>query len=161
MNAKKAFTLIEIMIVVVIIGILAVALFPKLMGALGKTADEARKVELHNWSTILIQYKNDHYTYPDQAFCLNESSVLVTEGYVDKNKLPKDPNPNAVNPNGCGKFFHYKPLTANGIPANSYMISATMENDVKGNADSSTLGQSDKDNINPLVKGPYYVEIGL
>ena len=40
---KKAFTLVEMLIVVVIIGILAAALIPRLTGAQSKARDAARK----------------------------------------------------------------------------------------------------------------------
>ena len=167
MKTNKAFTLIEIMIVVVIIGILAVSLFPKLLGTLGKTADEARKVELKNWETILLDYKtsNDN-TYPSSTGeCLSPDSVLgkkmIEDKYVDKSKFPKDPNPkNTVA--GCVGYFYYRSLEQNGISDNSFMILARMENDSKGNAGEDVTSVTTKESVENLLKttGKYYVVTG-
>ncbi|MBQ9554473.1 type II secretion system protein [bacterium] len=45
-NYKKAFTLVEMLIVVVIIGILSSALLPRLQGAQSAARDAARKSDL-------------------------------------------------------------------------------------------------------------------
>lgn len=168
MKSRKAFTLIEIMIVVVIIGILAVALFPKLLGALGKTADEARKVELQNWTTILLQYKNDNFTYPaSSGECINPDTgvgrILVEGKYVDGNKFPKDPNPKAKF-QGCTQegYFYYRSLEANGVTDNSFMAVAKMENNTKGNADTNALSAASKQAVSGLLKdkGDFYIVLG-
>jgi type IV pilus assembly protein PilA len=49
----KAFTLIELLIVIVIIGILAVALIPRLTGAQASARDTARRSSLQQASTIV------------------------------------------------------------------------------------------------------------
>jgi prepilin-type N-terminal cleavage/methylation domain-containing protein len=52
----KAFTLIELLIVIVIIGILAVALIPRLTGAQASARDTARKATLQQVATIISSY---------------------------------------------------------------------------------------------------------
>jgi prepilin-type N-terminal cleavage/methylation domain-containing protein len=52
----KAFTLIELLIVIVIIGILAVALLPRLQGAQSTARDTARKASLQQIATVASAY---------------------------------------------------------------------------------------------------------
>lgn len=153
------------MIVVVIIGVLAIALFPKLLGSLGKSFDEARKVELRNWETILLQYKSDNNSYMSGEGCLNESDTpgktLIDGKYVDAKNFPRDPNPNNV-VQTCKGSFYYKALSQNGIEANSYMIVAKMENKPKGNASTIPSGSLREDVEKSLGdSGDYYVVLGL
>ncbi|MEI7919666.1 MAG: prepilin-type N-terminal cleavage/methylation domain-containing protein [bacterium] len=58
-NKKKAFTLIEMLIVIVIIGILAAAIFPKLSNARGRANDVARKAGLSQVAAALVAYQID------------------------------------------------------------------------------------------------------
>lgn len=95
---QKGFTLIEIMVVIVIIGILATLVVPRIMGR----PDEARVVSAKHDVTTLVQalklYKLDSGRYPTTEQGLN---ALVTKpstdpvpvnwklgGYLDK--LPQD-----------------------------------------------------------------------
>jgi type II secretion system protein G len=63
-NTKKAFTLIEMLIVIVIIGILMAALIPRLSSARGRANDVARKSHLSQVATALISYQIDHGKFP-------------------------------------------------------------------------------------------------
>jgi len=98
-QAQKGFTLIEIMIVIVIIGILATLVIPNVMGR----PDEARVVSARHDVSTLVQalklYKLDNGRYPTTEQGLN---ALVSKpaaepvprnwklgGYLDK--LPQDP----------------------------------------------------------------------
>lgn len=63
-NFSKAFTLVEILIVVVIIGILSSALLPRLQGCLAKTRDLKRQADLRNIAAAIELYKNEHGEVP-------------------------------------------------------------------------------------------------
>ena len=98
-RAARGFTLIEIMVVVVIIGILGALVVPKLMGKPGEARITAAKSDIATLMQALKIYKLDNLRYPttDQGL-----KSLVEKpnsgpaaagwkggGYVDK--LPKDP----------------------------------------------------------------------
>jgi general secretion pathway protein G len=100
---KNGFTLIEVMVVVVILGILAALVVPKIMSR----PDEARVVKAHSdiraLEAALKLYKLDNYHYPttDQGLeALLKKPTQAPEprqwkagGYLDR--LPKDPWGNA------------------------------------------------------------------
>ena len=54
------------LIVIVIIGILAAALIPRLTGIQGRARDTARKADLQQIGTALATYKLDVASYPTQ-----------------------------------------------------------------------------------------------
>ena len=63
-NKKKGFTLIEMLIVIVIIGILAAALIPRLSSARGRANDVARKADLAQTAAALVSYQIDAGSFP-------------------------------------------------------------------------------------------------
>jgi general secretion pathway protein G len=99
----RGFTLVEIMVVVVIIGILGALVVPKLLGRTGESRVVAAKVDIASLMQALKLYKLDNQRYPTTEQGLQ---ALVTKpttgpapnswkvgGYIDK--LPKDPWGNA------------------------------------------------------------------
>ena len=56
----KTFTLIEMLIVIVIIGILAAALIPRLQSVQGRARDTKRKVDLKSIANVNEIYRLDH-----------------------------------------------------------------------------------------------------
>jgi len=63
-NFNKAFTLIELLIVIVIIGILAVALIPRLVGMQGKARNVQRIADLKAIQSALELYQSEKGSYP-------------------------------------------------------------------------------------------------
>ena len=62
---RKGFTLIEILIVISIIGILTVALLPRVQGAQASARNTARKADLNQIATALATYNGDNGRYPE------------------------------------------------------------------------------------------------
>jgi general secretion pathway protein G len=97
--AVRGFTLIEIMVVVVIMGILAALIVPKLMGRTDDARIIAAKQDIATVMQALKLYKLDNQRYPTteqglQALIAKPATGPAADGwkaggYIDK--LPKDP----------------------------------------------------------------------
>jgi len=128
---KKGFTLIEIMLVVIIIGILVAMLVPNIAGRSEQARKTAARTDIEsNLSTALDLYKMDVGQYPTTEQGL---SALLTEPtaspvpaqwngpYLKKKKIPMDP---------WGREYVYtSPGTHN---ADSYDLSSLGPSGVEG-----------------------------
>lgn len=63
-NTIKAFTLVEMLIVIVIIGILIASLMPRMQTAQGRARDVARKNDLSQIQTAIITSQSDRKVWP-------------------------------------------------------------------------------------------------
>lgn len=99
LKPQRGFTLIEIMVVVVIMGILAALVVPKLMGRADDARIAAAKQDISTMMQALKLYKLDNQRYPTTEQGLTAlinkptsgpaANGWKTGGYLDK--LPKDP----------------------------------------------------------------------
>ncbi len=97
----RGFTLIELMVVIVILGILAGLIVPRIMGRPEQAKQVKARMQIESISTALKLYKLDNGSYPTteqglQALVEQSSSGDVPKnwrkgGYLEKGKLPKDP----------------------------------------------------------------------
>lgn len=122
----RGFTLIEIMVVVVIMGILAALVVPKLMGRTDDARIIAAKQDIATLMQALKLYKLDNQRYPTSEQGLPallvkptsgpEPKGWKTDGYVDK--LPKDPwgNPYQYLSPGIKGELDIFSLGADGLP---------------------------------------------
>ncbi|MRW91006.1 type II secretion system protein GspG [Duganella sp. FT80W] len=98
-RAQGGFTLIEIMVVVVIMGVLAALVVPKLLNRTGESKIAAAKVDIATIMQSLKLYKLDNQRYPTTEQGLNALIEKPTSGpaangwkaggYLEK--MPKDP----------------------------------------------------------------------
>lgn len=63
-KAQSGFTLLEVMVVMVIIAIMAAAVGPNLMAALGKAGVTTAKNDIKTITSMLELYKADNHSYP-------------------------------------------------------------------------------------------------
>jgi general secretion pathway protein G len=95
-NFKKAFTIIELMVVITIIGILASLVAPKFMGKLETAKVKTTKAQLEMFSTALDSFNLDVGRYPTNSEGLSVLWIKTKDirGY-DGPYLPKPANADA------------------------------------------------------------------
>jgi len=100
-KSQRGFTLIELMVVVVILGILAGLIVPRLMGRTDEAKQVKAQVDISAIETALKLYRLDNGNYPTTeqgllALVEKPTSDPVPEkwhegGYLEKGKPPRDP----------------------------------------------------------------------
>lgn len=122
-RARRAgFTLIEIMLVVVIIGLIAAVGLPKIMGNTEKARTNTAKAQINMLSTGAMQYEMDVGAYPQSLDQLVNSTGPKWDGpYTNSGKIPVDPWGNAYTYSADAKGFEIK---SNGPPGGGKPISS-------------------------------------
>jgi len=142
-NQRRGFTLIEIMLVVIIIGILVAMLVPNIAGR----SEQARKIAARtdiesNLSTALDLYKMDIGQYPTTEQGLGALLTAPTASpvptqwngpYLKKKKVPKDP---------WGRDYVYVSPGVNN--PESYDLSSLGPNGTEGSNDITNWGNEEK-----------------
>jgi general secretion pathway protein G len=115
--SRRGFTLIEIMVVVVILGILAAILAPNVIGRIDDAQISRAQQDLRAVENALKLYRLDNFTYPTseqglEALANKPSDSNIknwkSSGYLDR--LPKDPWGNSylyLNPGNNGEIDIY------------------------------------------------------
>jgi general secretion pathway protein G len=116
-QSERGFTLIELMVVVVILGILAGLIVPRIMDRPEQAKRVKAKIQMESISTALKLYQLDNGFYPTTEQGL-EALVAAPDagqtpshwrgkGYLEKGKVPLDPWENPyiyINPGEHGDF---------------------------------------------------------
>ena len=94
--AEQGFTLLEIMVVVVIIGLLAAIVVPNFVGNIDKAAVSRAKQDIRGIETALNLYRLDNFKYPStsdglQALVTNPGEAAAPNWKAQLRKLPIDP----------------------------------------------------------------------
>ncbi len=124
---SRGFTLIEIMVVIVILGILAGLVLPRFMGRTEEAKKVKAKLQIENLEAALKLYKLDNGAYPTteqglEALVQKPATGAIPAnwregGYLEKGKIPLDPwnRPYVyVSPGVKNKDFDLKSLGGDG-----------------------------------------------
>lgn len=126
-NLRKSggFTLIEIMVVIVILGVLGALVVPNVLGRTGEARMKAAQVDLRAIETALDMYRMDNFVYPSsdqglQALVSKPSGFPEAKNWTEPylKKAPKDPWGNEyqyISPGSSGPYDLYS-LGADGKP---------------------------------------------
>jgi general secretion pathway protein G len=91
------FTLLELLVVIVIIGLLAGYVAPRYFSQVGKSEVQVARAQIDAFEKALDQYRLDKRRYPSA-----EEGLAAVQPYLKKN-LPNDP---------WGRPYVYRPATA-------------------------------------------------
>jgi len=100
MTRQAGFTLIEVMVVVIIIGILSAIVAPTVVSRLEDARTEAVLSELRTIEGALKMFRVDNFAYPTTEMGLRalverplgaEAPNWNSEGYLDDTDVPRDP----------------------------------------------------------------------
>lgn len=124
-SKNRGFTLIEIMVVVVIIGILIGLVAPNVLGRVDKARVTAAKTDIATLDQALEMYRLDNHAYPStdqglEALIVKpggepEARNWNLEGYLKKKQLPNDP---------WGHAYQYVSPGQEGRPYDLYSFGA-------------------------------------
>jgi general secretion pathway protein G len=95
-GSQQGFTLLEIMVVVVIIGLLVAAVAPNFMGQIDKAAVNRARTDLRSIETALQLYRLDNFRYPStaeglQALVTNPGEASAPNWKQQLPRIPVDP----------------------------------------------------------------------
>ena len=114
-RTQQGFTLIEIMVVVIILGILAAIVAPNVIGRVGDAQITAAKSDIRGIENAMKLYRLDNFNYPSseqglQALVSKPADPNIRNWKQYLERLPKDPwgNPYLyLNPGNNGEIDIY------------------------------------------------------
>lgn len=121
-NNKKGFTLIEMAVVLLVIGILAGIVLRNIGGQSAAARDTRRLGDLRNTANYLATYLGKFGFFPTSTDWTSLETTLRDAGIVDR--LPQDPS---------GKAYNYYPCSDTGTnppsdqEINHFLLEATLE----------------------------------
>lgn len=127
---NEGFTIVELLIVIVVIGILAALVLNTFQGVQQRARDTERKTDVNALHTQVEVFYNDNGYYPDgSTYALNTANLPG----VDQEAL-SDPNGNALNvvtstPTPADGEYYYYPTSCTAGECTGYTLYADLENE--------------------------------
>lgn len=95
LRGNRGFTLIELLVVIIILGLLAGLVGPRLFGRVGQSKQAAARAQIELLGAALDQYRLDLGSYPSgsqglDALVRNPNAPNWNGPYLKKNTVPKD-----------------------------------------------------------------------
>lgn len=120
LRQNAGFTLIELMVVIVILGMLMAIVVPRFMGAADKAAVTAAKTQIGAFRTALQLYRLEFGRYPNTSEGL-DALIRNDKGkrFLEEDTIPRDPwgNPYQYTcPGAAGHDFEIVSFGADGAP---------------------------------------------
>ena len=120
---EQGFTLIELLVVMIIIGLLAALVGPKMFGKVGKARQQAAKAQIELLGTSLDAFRLDVGRYPTsgeglEALRAQPGGVSNWDGAYISKSIPKDPWGNEYSYTSPGSNSDYD-LIAYGLDGTS------------------------------------------
>ncbi|RXJ68312.1 type II secretion system protein GspG [Halarcobacter ebronensis] len=84
---KKAFSLMELMVVIIILGLLAMFILPNLTGKSEEAKIKLTCIQMKSIGQVLKMYKIDNSSYPTTE---DKLDLLVSTNYFEDGKMPLD-----------------------------------------------------------------------
>ena len=91
MKNQSGFTLVELLIVIVIIGLLGSLVAPQMFSKIGSSKQSTAKAQMQMFETALDTYYLDVGNYPPSLQELRSSSAAGWDGPYLKKEIPLDP----------------------------------------------------------------------
>lgn len=105
------FTLVEMMVVIVIIGVLAAVLVTQIAGRSDRARQEATRVMIKQVKMKLEEFRLNHSRYPDRL-----DDLVVMPAYVEPKQWPRGGYFDEPIRDGWGREFVYRPQGSNNQP---------------------------------------------
>ncbi len=118
-NAQAGFTLIELMVVIVILGLLAAVVVPRFIGATDDAKVAAAKTQVHAFRMALDMYKLKFGNYPKTSEGLQALINNPKQNFLQEENIPPDPwgNPYQYTaPGNNGRDYDLQSFGADGAP---------------------------------------------
>lgn len=146
-KSNKGFTIVELLIVIVVIGILALLVITTYSGIQAKARNAKRTSDIKSLQTHLEAFFSQNGYYPSRANMNDESAggfLDTNMKSLDRNALSDPSNPNGktlvATPSASAKAYAYAPTQSDGTtPCESdattcakYTLTATYEGTVNG-----------------------------
>ncbi len=132
---QRGFTLLELLVVIVIIGLLAAFVAPRYFSQVGKSQQQIARAQIDSLEKALVQYRIDTGHYPTQeqgliALNVQPAGELKWRGPYLKKNVPLDP---------WGSAFVYK--VPSSAPDRDYdLISFAKDNKAGGTGENADIG---------------------